>query len=68
MYKLHKSSELVDQPLGVVPAQTGIGDGFAVDHVVGYLLISGFDVALYHKTLDELLYIGVVIPRMHDLL
>lgn len=47
-------SKLVNKSVGLVPAYAGIGDRLAVA-VLGILLVAVLDVALDHKTLNEIL-------------
>ena len=44
--------QLHDQPLGVVPADAGVGDGFSVDAIAD-VLAAGLQVALHHESLDH---------------
>ena len=49
---------VVDQFFGVLPAETGVCDGFSVD-TAAYLLVSFLDVALDHNALDQLMNVRV---------
>lgn len=44
---------LIKQPLGILPSETGIGDRLSVA-VFAHLLAAGFDVALDHQALDQI--------------
>ena len=59
--------DVLDQPLGGVPADTGVGDGLAVD-VLADLLGAGLQVALDHEALDHVPDVGGVAAGMEDLL
>ena len=49
---------VVDQFFGILPAETGVCDGFSVD-TAAYLLVSFLDIALDHNALDQLMDVGV---------
>ena len=44
--------QIIDQPFGLLPAQTGIGDGFAPDTAAGGLA-AVLQIALHQKALDQ---------------
>ena len=50
---------LVQQPLRIIPSQTGIGDGFAVA-VFPDFLAAGLNIALNHEALYQIPYISGV--------
>ena len=59
--------KIQDQPLGLCPAEAGVGDGFTVDALL-CLLRAVLNVALDHQTLNKLLDIVIMAAGVQDLL
>ena len=53
-----KISNAVNQLFGIIPAKTGIGDGFAVN-AAAYFLAAFHDIAFHHYTFDQFMDIGI---------
>lgn len=58
--------DFVDQLLGILPSQTGIGNGASRDHVVANVLTAFQKIAFDHNTFYKLFQIGIVIAAVKD--
>lgn len=59
--------DVVEKLLGFLPAQAGVGDGFAIDVVVD-CLGAVFDVAFNHQTFDKVVDVLAVAAAVEDFL
>ena len=59
-------SDFVDQFFGILPSQTGIGDGTAWYHVVTDVLTAFQQIAFNHNTFYKLFQICIVITAVKD--
>ena len=66
LFYLRSASSYIS-PLGLIPADAGVGDTLAVNSAVG-LLVAVLDVGLDHKSLDQVQDIVRVARAVKDLL
>ena len=67
-FLLQQVCDLKHETLGLLPAETGVGDGFTVDGVGTDLLASILKIAFDHKALDHPLDVGTVAAAVQYLL
>ena len=65
-FVLKQISHIENEAFCLFPAETGVCDGFA-EYLVG-LLASVLKIALYHKSLDQLLDVGRIVAAVNYLL
>ena len=66
-YTLFVFGNLVNKAFRILPAKTGIGDGFTI-YAAAYFLAAFFNVAFYHDTLNQFVDIGIQLAAVHDFL